>query len=266
MSSSGITAAPMITHAHVDLLVSGAARYGVLISPTTAAFSPACSARAGVAATGDEAGQLLLEQYRSALRWITAQAGGAVREMPPPYTHTQVGRFEPIEVVKAAHCYEHAVETSPGWPGSAAQRLVERLIRTATQRLPGYLEAAWEWTRPVERLAPPAGLCRTWRPVETGVQWVEPAALLEAWATASLFVVTVEALPDLPAGLGRRSGVYLCANGGVDERAWPLVEALLPDVLIMLPPGRPWLETQLNTPTDAYRRSPIYPSPSIPIG
>lgn len=245
----------LATHDHLDLLVSACVRYGLLVSSTTAAFSPA-AADASTVASPTAAGRLLLEENLAALRWRHGRGRGALH-LPDDqlhYDHRPVDRLEPVEVVKAGHAYQHLAVDSPGWSGSAARRLVDAVVHAATERLPGYAEAPWHWTRPPARPGPPVGLRGEWTPVDRGVVWVRPGELAQRWDEAALVVLTVDALDELPAGLPARPGVYLCAPGTVDDEHWPAVTQLQPDVVVLVPAGRAWLLEQLDDPATSVQR------------
>jgi hypothetical protein len=156
---------------HLDLLVSAAVRYRVLAGPTAAAFS-AAGESAGIVATPSDAGRLLLKQNRASARWksVRARVEADMSDVETlHYEHRRVEDFEPIEVIKAAHGYQQRVADGPIWNGTAAQRLLDAIVYAAIQRLPGYAEAAWEWTRKTHRLGAPVGLRRHWVPVDRGV-------------------------------------------------------------------------------------------------
>jgi hypothetical protein len=259
--------AGVISSDHLDLLVTAAVRYRVLVSPTTAAFSPAVES-AITPATPTEAGRLLLEQNLAAIRWKTSRTRieDTLLDEQITYEYRPVeDYFEPVEVIKAAHCYQHLTAGGPIWDGSAAQRLLSAIVHAATQWLPGYAAAAWEWTRPARRTGQPIGLCRQWVPVERGVRWVGPAELEQEWDTAALVLVTLEALDDIPVGLDPRPGVYVCTGTRVDTDAWAAIERLHADIVVMLPAGRGWLLEQLRQPTTAYRRSALHPPAVLPV-
>lgn len=251
----------LASHDHLDLLVSASVRFNLLVAPTTAAFSPA-TAQATVAATPTAAGRLLLEENLAALRWRSGRGRGPLEVSAEQlhYEHRPVARFELVEVIKAAHAYERLALGSPGWAGSAAHRLVDEIVHAATQRLPGYVDAAWRWTRPPVRAGVPIGLRRDWTPVERGVSWLQPSELVRRWDTAALVVLTVEALVELPCGLPARPGVYLCVQGAVQDQLWPAVTRLQHDVLVQLPAGRPWLLEQLADPAASVQSSQLVAS------
>ncbi len=52
-------------------------------------------------------------------------------------------RFDPVEVIKAAHCLDYQSCEHPGWRESEARAYVEGLIHKATQLLEGYDAAEW---------------------------------------------------------------------------------------------------------------------------
>jgi hypothetical protein len=149
----------VITPDHLDLLVTDAVRYRVLVDADTAATSEGAS-RLTTVATPNEAGQLLLEEN---LATVLRHAVGSTRseqQRPPDYVHRPVDQFQPIEVVKAAHCYQHVCAVNPSWDSSTAARLAAAILHAATERLPGYDEAAWSWTRASTRTGEPVGLRR----------------------------------------------------------------------------------------------------------
>jgi hypothetical protein len=51
--------------------------------------------------------------------------------------------IEPVEVIKACHCYEYQSCEHPEWETSEAKEFIDRLCRAATQSLVGYEEAEW---------------------------------------------------------------------------------------------------------------------------
>ena len=73
----------LATHDHLDLLVSACVRYGLLVSSTTAAFSPAV-ADASTVASPAVAGRLLLEENLAALRWRHGRPIGSVTPTKHP--------------------------------------------------------------------------------------------------------------------------------------------------------------------------------------
>lgn len=261
---------------HLDLLVTAAVRYRVLPSRVAAALStgPGQLRTTPVAAGAlpddpTTAGRLLLEQNLAAARWRAARGRGALDLQPPSvgpaagdaldYQHRPVEQFEPVEVIKAAHCYQHLTGDSPDWAGSDARRLVTALAHAATHRLPGYSAATWHWTRPPARTGAPVGLRRSWVPAEDGVEWVTPAELAQRWDDAALVLISAEALDDVPAGMRVREAVYLCTRTHIDAVDWPAVVRLQPDVVVTLPTARDWLLEQLADPARATRRNRLDP-------
>ena len=249
----------VVSHDHLDLLVSAAERLALLVPTATAAFSPAAAASAGLVGTPTAAGRLLLEENLAAARWRRDRGRGRL-ELPDGqlhYEHRTVARFGLMEVLKAAHAYQQLAADSPGWAGSAARRLVDAVVLAATQQLPGYAQASGRWIRLPARTAPPVGLRHLWAPVEHGVIWLPADQLAGRWEDATLVVLTVDALEDLPVGLPPRPGVYLCAASGIDDDLWPAITQLQPDVVVHVPAGRAWLLEQLADPAAALRRSDL---------
>jgi hypothetical protein len=67
--------------------------------------------------------------------------------IPDQYEHTDFGPCLTIaEACKAIACYAYQSCEHPAWAESAAARFCERLREALAARLPGYAEAAWEWT------------------------------------------------------------------------------------------------------------------------
>lgn len=63
------------------------------------------------------------------------------------YEFTDFGSCLTIaEACKAIGCYAYQSCEHPGWAESVAARFCERLREALACRLPGYAEAAWEWT------------------------------------------------------------------------------------------------------------------------
>lgn len=239
----------VVSRDHLDLLVTAAHEYGLLVDATTAAFSPAAG-EAGTIATSAAVGQLLLEENVAAVRWQADRGCGKVRLGLDQinYEHLPVDHVDPVEVIKAAHCYQQLAEASPGWAGSAARRLIVATIHFATERLPGYAQAPWHWTRPQPRTGPVIGLRAERFPDVEGVRWVTPTQLQAGWEAAALVLITTEALADVPDGLPPRPGIYVCAGRILDEDHWRRIVDLRPrpDQVVMLPAGLPWLLEQLR--------------------
>lgn len=59
--------------------------------------------------------------------------------------------FEPVQVIKAIHCYEYQSCEHGGWESSEACSFVRTLASLATTQLDGYDDA--EWGSPVRRTA-----------------------------------------------------------------------------------------------------------------
>lgn len=251
----------LVTADHLDLLVSAAVRYRVLVSETAATFSSLVGVGGTVGTTPDEAGRILLEENIASLHWRTSRGRGRVELDPTKseYLHHPVDVFEPVEVLKASHAYQRITSDSPSWAGSVAFRLATAIAGAATQRLPGYAAARWFWERPPARTGEPVGLRRSWSPGGLEVNWVTREQMRRQWDDAALVLVAVDAIEDLPTGLAPRAGVYLLADAHVTAAQWPEIEQLNPDVMVMLPAGADWLAKQLRDPQRAVQRSHLAP-------
>ncbi|MBE7157658.1 MAG: hypothetical protein INR62_04350 [Rhodospirillales bacterium] len=126
---------------HVDLLVSTADTFGLLIPSARAAFSPLL-AHGRLPGDPRAAGEMLVEEYRAAVRWRQDRGRRPIPPGSDPYGYAPVELFSEVEVIKAGHAYLQAAADSPGWSGSAARQLVEAVVRAACERLPGYARAA----------------------------------------------------------------------------------------------------------------------------
>lgn len=62
----------------------------------------------------------------------------------PRYAHQpHRGAIDPIQVIKACHCYQYQSNETPDWETSEAKAFIESLIHRATAALPGYDKAVW---------------------------------------------------------------------------------------------------------------------------
>ncbi len=138
----------------------------------------------------------------------------------------------------ATHTYQDLSASSPGWSYSTARRLIVDLIRAAIEHLPGYAAAPRTWHRPPLRTGCPIGLREQWTPVDEHIQWLTPSELATKWDTASLVLLTIDALADLPAGLPRRDGVYVVAGSALTSSDWAAIAQSPSLLLVQLPAGR----------------------------
>lgn len=58
-------------------------------------------------------------------------------------TATRNGAFSPIQIIKAAQCFEYQACEHKGWTDSYARQVIENIIAHAITQLPGYDAAAW---------------------------------------------------------------------------------------------------------------------------
>lgn len=229
-----VSSSPLLSFDHLDLLATAAVTYRVLAAPPAALL-------AGVSAA--HAGRLLRQQNLAAV----AVRGGTSVAVGDGYQFRPVTEpLDPVEVLKACHCYEDTCRDDPGWESSIARRLIHSIVRAATQRLPGYSTAPWRWRRS-SRCAEPVGFATGWRPDVPGLEWVDAAALVGRWESARLVVVTTEAVPDLPPGLPRRPsviGLHDEQNLGGLQDLWT---ELVTDVMVW-PLCRPALQVAVREP------------------
>lgn len=54
------------------------------------------------------------------------------------------GILDPVQVIKAAHCYEYQACETPDYERSEAAKLIARIIAVYSRILPGYEAAQWE--------------------------------------------------------------------------------------------------------------------------
>jgi hypothetical protein len=89
-------------------------------------------------------GQALLdENYRSYCSRYSEEM------TTPPFVYkSQTRVYAPVQVIKAAHCYEYQAIESPTWETSLAREVIDTIVHSCGRRLPGYDEAAWEIQAP----------------------------------------------------------------------------------------------------------------------
>lgn len=197
----------LLHHDHVDLIVTAALTWKVLIGPPAAALS-----MPGTLASldGSRAGSLILEQNRAATRATGRDVG--------PYVFSAVEEpLVAVEVLKACHAASHACRGSHAWETSVAQTLLVQTAWAAAVRMPGYADAPWSWrrTRTREVLA----IAHGWKPAPLDVEWVDMAEVTEdAWQRAALVIVAGEAVQQVGERLGAgelssRPNVFAISTG-----------------------------------------------------
>lgn len=60
--------------------------------------------------------------------------------------------FDPVQVIKCAHCYEYQSCEHEGWAHSKAKGYIDSLIKCAIGKLPGYNAAKWGAPEPTPGL------------------------------------------------------------------------------------------------------------------
>ena len=245
---------PTLPDDHIDLLVSAAARWHILTSRTTAAFTEGVAENHVLAAAATRAGQLIRTENTAAIEWLSAKGRTRLvdRAHAEDYTHSLVEHLAPVEVIKAAHATEASCAARPTWQNSAAQRLVSAVLTCATHRLEGYADAPWIWTRPRLRSGRPIGIAAGATPHLPDLEWIDPAdttQLRQHWATASVVVITCAATAMLPVDLPQRPGLFMLAGDESSNEVWQSLTALaMPALVLFWPMCQDWLLTQLTDP------------------
>lgn len=134
---------PVLTDDHLDLLISAAATWGLIASPTRAAFTTSSPReRELLEATASQAGMLLRRQNLAGLQWLADRGRSRLVDRPlltaGDYQHRPVEHLVPVEVIKAAHAAEASCHSSPSWSTSTARRLLQGTMTAATHRIAGY--------------------------------------------------------------------------------------------------------------------------------
>lgn len=224
-----VTASPLLSPDHLDLLATAAVTYRVLTAPPAALLAGATNL---VAVSAAAAGKILRDQNLAA---SSSSATTTIDYEFRPVTEP----LDPVEVLKACHCYEDTCRAHTSWERSLAHRLIRSIERAATQRIPGYTDAPWRWLRS-SRWQPPVGFATEWRPEVSGLNWVNASELALRWDQARLVVITTDAVPNLPPGLRRRPAVIALHNGvdlaglqalwsdlATDAMVWPMCRTAL---------------------------------------
>jgi|SRR5690606_18606385 len=250
MSISGPT--QILSDDHIDLLVTAASRWGVLVSRTAAALTAAPSGHHILTASGTDAGRAIRAENAAAVRWLGYRGRVRVADRAPreDYTYRPVDAvLIPVEVIKAVHAAQEMCQDAPTWQASSARRLLDGVLLAATHRLDGYPQAPWRWNRPEHRGGLPVGvaLADEPRPQIEGLTWVTPAAVPQHWSTAALIVVRTGAAFAIPAGLPARDGVALLVTSEeTHNQTWTAVEALkMAARIFTYPEGAPELEAEI---------------------
>jgi hypothetical protein len=243
---------PVLGDDHIDLLVTAAARWGVLVSRTVVALAAESPRHHILTASENEVGQTLRQANVAAVRWLGYQGRGRIADRRPPttYNYRPVDAvLEPVEVIKAVQAAQAMCHDDPTWNGGSAQRFLSAVLTAATHRLDGYPQAPWSWTRPEHRGGPPVGVAldSESRPPVAGLEWVTPASVPRWWSQASLIVVRTGAALQIPAGLPDRDRVVLLVtNDETHNQTWLAVEALrMAARVFSWPEGADGLESEI---------------------
>lgn len=239
---------------HLDLIVTAALDWRILVTRTMAAFASPLEQRL-VASAADEAGRLIREENLAAVA-VQAELGRgrlADRLAVTGYGHRRVDQLVPVEVIKAVQAARAACGKSPTWSDSSACQLLEAVSTAATYRLPGYASAPWWWTRPQLRSGQPVGVTLDLDavPEVPGLLWVTPESVADFWEQAPVVVVLVSAASAVPAELPSRAGVFvlLVEDDAASPEVWDALQALdMPALALIWPVCRSWLLEQLADP------------------
>lgn len=225
-----VSSSPLMSADHLDLLATAAVQYRVVASPPAALLSGSDVLVPTI--TASHTSRILHQHNLAVVSAVQAQAVAHLVDVAEPYTFRPVQEpLDPVEVVKACHCYEDACRRWPGWERSVAAKLIRSLERAAVQRIPGDSDAPWRWLRST-RSGPPVGFATSWRPEVPGLEWVSVDEMRQRWDDARLVVVTTQAVRDLPAGLARRPsviGLHDAADVAGLESLWagPVTDAMV---------------------------------------
>jgi hypothetical protein len=67
-------------------------------------------------------------------------------EPPEPFIFDRralISIHRPVELIKAAHCYDYQACEHPTWEDSRAHALIHRLLNRLIRQIPGYEQAEW---------------------------------------------------------------------------------------------------------------------------
>lgn len=247
-----MTTTAILSMDHIDLLVTAATRWGVLVDDTQHALAGSANL---IPLDPTSAGQLLQAANLDAAsrrQTLSTMDRRTIASRPAPYSFTPVDSsdLKPVEVIKAAHAAEHLCNEARRWSTSLAASLLNSVIAAATRRVPGYRNAPYLWSRTSRRTGQPIGIGTAWRPAIAGLRWIDADECAAVWDSSSLVVVTSDAVADLPAGLSARSGVFLLYRDRVPAAAWS--EEAPAELALQWPECEPWLAEQLQHPDPQY--------------
>ena len=107
--------------------------------------------------TIDSIGQMLLDEnvksvmYRYKDSQLTDLPGKTDAEYIIPFKYiVELSSLSGIQIIKLIQCLEYQSCEHPEWKTSEAYAFLEALIRRQFDRIPGYDDAKWEWTEPIE--------------------------------------------------------------------------------------------------------------------
>jgi hypothetical protein len=149
----------VVDPAHIDVMLSvaihgpGEVRPGRWSAPYVLELLPGAEDPGPITAkVADLAGRALLRECIASVSFHDKAASGDLPVPMPPvdaehYEWTDFGRLLTIaEALCAIDGYEYQSCEHPGWWASGSSHFCHRFRKALVRCLPGYEEAAWEWT------------------------------------------------------------------------------------------------------------------------
>ena len=126
----------MVSNNHIQYMLDAAVRYGVTYKNTAGHWDRI------ERNDFDKMGKLLQDENWASVSHRYADPSGMEE---PTFENSGVTPFEidPVQVIKACHCYSYQSCEHPGWEGSVAQEFTARLLNAAAGRVEGYDDAEW---------------------------------------------------------------------------------------------------------------------------
>ena len=86
-------------------------------------------------------GQILVDQNYRSVNHRYNETG-----VPPVYEYQPLPwvEYEPVQIIKACHCYDYQACENPDYPSTLAHEILRMIESANINRLPGYDAAAWE--------------------------------------------------------------------------------------------------------------------------
>jgi hypothetical protein len=117
----------VVSNRHIDFLISAAHRYGL----------PGFGYM-----TVDRVRVMLERENALSVAYRYRQPGTDVT-VAERAVQLSTAEPDPVQVLKAVHCYEYQACEHPGWEESEARKFCQQLTEVAITKLPGYDAAPW---------------------------------------------------------------------------------------------------------------------------